>query len=228
MHHGTKKRKAGSALFALVFASAFLSAIMLYHIPIVLDIFALRFVHPVSTSFMRFNALSHPFTKTEYKWVSAKNISGALKQAVITAEDDRFYKHFGIDWPAVRKAMRVNWKKKRFVRGGSTISQQLVKNLYCTPIKDPVRKVREAPLALLLDVWLPKERILELYLNVAEWGPNVYGAEAASRHYFKKPAINLTISEAAFLASILPNPKRLGKRGFRMSNRASSILGRME
>lgn len=197
--------------------------VFLYSTPDTMNILALKYAHPLSTSYMRDKGFKHPFLRPNYKWVKYSDISNYLKDAVVAAEDDHFYKHFGIDLEAIKKAAKINWKRKRLAFGGSTISQQLVRNLYLTPSKDPFRKAREALLALFLEFYLSKERILELYLNVVEWGPNIYGAEAASKYYFKGHAKNLNASQAAFLASILPNPVKKGKGGYRMTAHALSI-----
>jgi monofunctional biosynthetic peptidoglycan transglycosylase len=145
-------------------------------------------------------------------WVPLGRIAPSLRQSVLVAEDANFYHHHGIDWDGLREALQRDWKEKRLYRGGSTITQQLAKNLYLNPSKTLWRKLKELALSLRIERALSKSRILEIYLNVAEWGRGVYGAEAASRHYFGKPASDLTIDEAAFLAAILPSPLRYEKR----------------
>lgn len=222
------REKISSPILALLFICGVVWITALYHTPFIFNIFTLKFVRPLSTSFMRYKALSYPFARAKHKWVSYADISNTLKDAVIIAEDDQFYKHVGFDWNAIKNAAKVNWAKKRFRRGASTITQQLAKNLYLTPIKDPIRKIREAILTLLLDSYLSKERILEIYLNEVEWGPNIYGAEAAAEHYFHKSAKHLNAEQAAFLASILPNPVKLGKRGYHLSRRGNLILSRIK
>lgn len=141
-------------------------------------------------------------------WVPLSRISPALRRAVIIAEDANFYHHKGIDWEAARSALQRDWRERRFSRGGSTITQQLAKNLYLEPRKTIWRKGTEALIALRIERHLSKPRLLELYLNVVEWGRDVYGAEAAARHYFGKSAAELTIEEASWLAAILPAPLR--------------------
>ncbi len=163
----------------------------------------------------------------EYAWVPLSEISRYLPRAVIAAEDDRFYQHPGYDWEAIRRAAKENWKRRSFKFGGSTITQQLAKNLYLSADKTPFRKIKELLIALKLERDLSKERILELYLNVVEWAHGVYGAEAAAQHYFGTHAKHLSPNQAAFLASILPNPNTLGQRGYRLTIRAQSILRRM-
>ena len=146
------------------------------------------------------------------KWVPLDKISKLLQQAVVIAEDDQFFTHHGVDIEAVRKAAEFNWKKKRFSRGASTLTMQLARNLYLSPIKSPWRKFHELLIALKMERELPKDRILEIYLNVAEWGNGIYGAEAAAQHYFRKSAAALGRHEAAFLAAILPRPRYYDKR----------------
>jgi monofunctional biosynthetic peptidoglycan transglycosylase len=141
-------------------------------------------------------------------WVPLKQIAPELQHAVIVAEDWKFWRHRGLDWEAIRDSIEKNWEKKRFVRGGSTITQQLAKNLYLDPSKTLSRKIKEGLITLELERHLSKARILELYLNVVEWGRGIYGAEAAARHYFGKSAAELTLEEASWLAAILPSPLR--------------------
>jgi monofunctional biosynthetic peptidoglycan transglycosylase len=142
-----------------------------------------------------------------HRYVSMKKISPYLQRAVIAAEDDRFREHEGVDWDAVKRAYEINVKRKRISHGASTISMQLARNLYLSSQKSPLRKFKEILIAMKLERELPKERILEIYLNVVEWGDGIFGAEAAAKHYFGKSAAALTPHEAAFLAAILPRPK---------------------
>lgn len=139
--------------------------------------------------------------------VAREEIAPALGHAVVAAEDGRFYEHPGVDFEAIQQALEDNETRRR-ARGGSTITQQLVKNLFMTTHSSYVRKAFEIPLALIADVLVSKERQLTLYLNNAEWGPGVYGAEAAARHHFDKPAARLSRTDAAGLASLLPSPRR--------------------
>lgn len=143
----------------------------------------------------------------EYNWRSYDQISGNLKRAVMAAEDDAFFMHRGFNWREFGNAIKRNWRDKSFKFGGSTITQQLVKNLYLTPDKNLFRKLREWIVTYQMEKTLTKKRIFELYLNVAEWGPGVYGAEAAAKHYFGKSARSISPREAAYLAAILPNPQ---------------------
>src|SRR5581483_6231842 len=135
------------------------------------------------------------------------HISPALRRAVLIAEDDAFWQHEGVDLEQLQQSLEIDWKRGRFVRGGSTITQQLAKNLYLSPSKNPLRKLRELILARRLEAELKKARILELYLNVIEWGDGIYGAEAASRAYFHTSAGNLDPASAALLAAAIVNPR---------------------
>lgn len=142
-------------------------------------------------------------------WVPLQSISPTLQQAVITAEDDGFYAHQGVEWVMIKEAVLYDLKKGKWSRGGSTITQQLAKNLYLYPSKNPLRKLRELLITIFLERILTKPRILELYLNFVEWGDGIFGAEAASQIYFKKSAAELTWEEAISLASVLPAPRKL-------------------
>ncbi len=148
-----------------------------------------------------------PSTALIAQWRPLRLISSHLQHAVVAAEDARFYQHRGFDWEAIVEAAERDWTAKSFEYGGSTISQQLVKNLYLSPEKSPFRKIKEALVTSAMEAKLRKQRILEVYLNVVEWGDGIYGAEAASDYYFSKHAADLTPQEAAFLAAILPAPR---------------------
>jgi monofunctional glycosyltransferase len=167
--------------------------------------------------------------RLEYRWTSYGSISPYLRRAVLVAEDNDFYEHEGVDVKAMREALERDWKRKKITHGGSTITQQLAKNLYLSPSRNPLRKVKEYFIARSLENHLSKKRILELYLNVVEMGERVYGAEAAARYYFKKPASALTPSEAALLAGCLPNPRIMspGAPNKRLRSRQKMILSRM-
>lgn len=140
-------------------------------------------------------------------WRFLRQISPHLQHAVVVVEDARFYQHGGFDWEAIVEAAERDWAAKSFEYGGSTISQQLVKNLYLSSEKSPIRKMKEALITPVMEAKLTKRRILEVYLNVVEWGEGLYGAEAASNYYFSKSAAELTPQEAAFLAATLPAPR---------------------
>jgi monofunctional biosynthetic peptidoglycan transglycosylase len=176
------------------------------------DVSKLKKVNPKKTSFMEYRedqwqSKGKKLT-IQKRWVSLPNISPYLVKAIIIAEDDKFWSHRGFDVDAIQKALEKNIEKGKFKFGGSTISQQLVKNLYLTPAKNPVRKLKEAIITWRVEQTISKRRILELYLNVVEWGNGIFGAEMASQRYFGKPAALLTAEEAAKLAAILPNPIR--------------------
>ena len=142
-------------------------------------------------------------------WVPLGSVSRSLVQAVVTAEDPRFFFHRGIDWEELKASAQADWRLRTFFRGGSTITQQLAKNLFLSPRKSLVRKAREMVVARWLEEDLPKSRILEIYLNVIEWGDGIYGCQAAALHYYGKPASALSEEEAAGLAAMIPSPRRL-------------------
>ena len=144
--------------------------------------------------------------RVDWRWVSYAAISNDLKRSVLVAEDIDFFSHHGFATAEIEKAMREAWEEGELPRGASTITQQLAKNLYLSPSRNPWRKVKEALLTRQLERTLPKRRILELYLNVAEFGPGIYGAEAAARRYFGKSAAELDAFEGASLAGALPKP----------------------
>lgn len=151
--------------------------------------------------------------KIKNTWVPLSRISPYVVKAVIIAEDDKFWSHEGFDFEAIQKALEKDIKKKKLQAGGSTISQQLAKNLYLSPSKNPVRKIKEAILTWRMEQQLTKKRIIELYLNVAEMGDGVFGIEAAAQSHYGKHASGLNAREAATLASILPNPRRYKPNG---------------
>ncbi len=167
---------------------------------------------PATTAFMKYRqAAAKAEGKSpaiDYRWVPLGSISAYLAQAVVIAEDDKFWTHRGFDFEAIRTALEKDIRNKSSRYGGSTITQQLAKNLYLSPSRDPIRKLREFVLAWRLERTLSKKRILELYLNVVEWGNGIFGAEAAARHYYGKPAAGLSPEEAAHLAVVLPSPRR--------------------
>jgi monofunctional glycosyltransferase len=166
----------------------------------------------------------------EYQPVPYSRISPYLRRAVLVSEDNEFYDHEGVDVEGMKAALRKNWEQKKLSRGGSTITQQLAKNLYLSPSRNPLRKIQEYFIARSLEKHLSKKRILELYLNVVEMGERVYGAEAAARHYFNVPASGLSTSQAALLAGCLPNPRVMnpGAPNKRLRARQSIILRRMK
>jgi monofunctional biosynthetic peptidoglycan transglycosylase len=159
-----------------------------------------------------------PGVKLQEHYTPLAGISDNLKAAVITSEDAKFVEHDGVDWQAVEKAYENNRKKGKKVKGGSTITQQLAKNLFLTGERNYARKAQELVIAYMLEFWLDKARILELYLNVVEWGNGVFGADAAAEHYFGVSAAHLSVDQSARLAAMLPNPRHFDK------NRNSAYL----
>jgi len=197
------------------------------------DVRPLAATNPGTTAFMDIRAdeahdLGKPARRAQ-RWVGYNRISRDLKRAVLVAEDAAFFDHEGIDFQEIRASLEANWEEGKFTRGASTITQQLAKNLYLSPARTPMRKLRELIIARRLEAELSKRRILELYLNVVEWGDGIYGAEAASRTYFRKPASALSPSEAALLAGALVNARVLvpSRANARLLRRQRIILARM-
>lgn len=184
-----------------------------------------RFVDPPGSNLMAIRWLAG--NEIEQSWVPLEQISPNLVRAVIASEDDRFCVHWGIDPGAIKAA--IEKAADGLPRGASTISMQVTKNMFLWPSKSFVRKAIELPLTLIMELWWPKSRVLEMYLNVAEWGPGVFGAEAAARYHFQKSAQRLSEREAALLAASLPNPIRrdAGDPGPQTSQKASIIQARM-
>ena len=181
-----------------------------YHALILYRITKLRHSNPSTTNLIEQRVESAKESGREPKitlaWVPYHNISPHLVRAVLAGEDLRFSSHSGIDWQGIRLAMKKNWQEKRFYRGGSSITQQLAKNLFLSPSRNPVRKLHEMLIAWEMERILGKRRILEIYLNVIEWGDGIYGAEAAARHYFAVSAASLNEEQAIFLSAIIPAP----------------------
>jgi monofunctional glycosyltransferase len=192
-------------------------------------IFLLRWINPWTTTVQmerRVQALrGHRVYKKRYEFVSLASISPNLQHAVVAAEDGRFRQHHGFDWVEMQKVLEDDIKQHKMGRGGSTITQQLVKNLFLTTERSFVRKGAEFALVPLLEALLTKDRILELYLNVIEWGPGIYGAEAAAEHYYRLHASELSREQAARLAAIIPSPLR--RKPERMNEYSAEILYRM-
>lgn len=188
----------------------------------------LKEINPVPTAFMEYRqeewAEQNRDMEITHKWVPISKISPNVIKAVLIGEDDKFWNHDGFDVKGMEDAIERSLKKGS-VAGGSTISQQLSKNLYLSPSKNPVRKVKEAIITWRIESTLSKRRILEIYLNVAEWGDGIFGIEAAARHYYHKSAKNLTGREAARLAAVLPNPIKYNPTGSQkyVKNRARII-----
>jgi monofunctional biosynthetic peptidoglycan transglycosylase len=183
---------------------------------------------PATSAFMD-RYLEKPGAKLRYSWVPYERISPHLKRAVVAAEDAKFLDHDGFDWEAIQKAIEKNEKRGKVVAGASTISQQLAKNLFLTGSRSWARKAEEAVITWMLERTLSKRRILELYLNLAEWGEGIFGAEAAARHHFGAPAAALTPEQAAWLAAILPSPRRYerGRETPYIAGRMITISSRM-
>jgi monofunctional glycosyltransferase len=195
-------------------------------------ILPLNFVQPVTTTMMLRRFVQRTFAGEKPRYprrdiVGRAEISQNLRRAVLASEDDRFFLHFGFDFEEIENALE-RARRGRRLRGASTITQQVAKNLFLWEGRSWVRKGAEAYLTLVLEVCLPKERILDLYLNMAEWGNGVFGAEMAARTHFRKSAKTLTRNEAALLAAVLPAPRRWSPRGAVAGRRAAAILPRME
>ena len=192
-----------------------------------------RYQPPRETAFMaqRMDELHAKGGKAvlQYRWVPYARISVQLKRAIIAAEDAKFAAHGGFDWDGIEKALEKNRKKGRVVAGGSTITQQLAKNLFLSPAKSYWRKAEEAVVTVLLEAMLPKQRIFELYLNVIEWGDGVFGAEAAAQRYFGVAAAQLSAEQAARLAAIVPSPRLFERRpdSSYLDGRVATILAWM-
>jgi monofunctional biosynthetic peptidoglycan transglycosylase len=173
---------------------------------------------------------AQPNAKLDHKWVPYARISIHLKRAVVVAEDAKFLDHEGFDWEAIQEALAKNQREGKVVAGASTISQQLAKNLFLSGERSWLRKGQEAIITWMLEQTMSKRRILELYLNVAEWGEGVFGAEAAARYHFGVSAAALAPEQGAWLAAILPSPRRYvrGRSTPYIDGRAANILARME
>ena len=167
--------------------------------------------NPSSSAFMdtRLELMQNknPDATLQHQWVPYSRISDNLKRALVAAEDANFVDHEGFDWEGIQKAYEMNLRKGKIVAGGSTISQQLAKNLFLSTRRTPWRKLEEAAITLMLESVMDKQRIFEIYLNVIEWGNGVFGAEAAARHYYQTSAAQLTAEQAARLAAMVPNPR---------------------
>jgi monofunctional biosynthetic peptidoglycan transglycosylase len=169
----------------------------------------------------------NPDAELKHRWVAYNQISPNLKKALITSEDAKFLDHEGFDWEGMQTAWEKNLKKGKIVAGGSTISQQLAKNLFLSGRKTPWRKLEEAAITIMMEQMMSKRRIFEIYLNVIEWGNGVFGAEAAARHYYRKSARNLSVGESAKLAAMVPNPRYYDKhRSDRRLLRKTRIIQR--
>ena len=193
------------------------------------DVSALKQRNPKSSALMELRAEEYRQkgvrVPRQQIWVSYGAISEHLKKAILLGEDAAFFSHKGVDMNELREALKKDWETSSFKRGGSTITMQLAKNLYLNPSKNPLRKIKEIIIAWQIEQALSKRRIFEIYLNVVEWGRNIYGAEAAARHYFGKSAADLDILESATLAALLPSPRDSRQKG--VLYRRDVILGRL-
>lgn len=198
------------------------------------DVRPLRARNPAATAFMELRAKEAAARgqtpRWRQRWVSYEQISPNLRRAVLAAEDSAFWQHDGVDLEQLKESIEINIERGRLVRGASTITQQLAKNLYLSPSRYSLRKLRELFIARDLEVELSKRRILEIYLNVVEWGDGIFGAEAAAQAYFNKPASALDAEEAALMAGALINPRvhNPAKPTRRLKRRQEIILRRME
>jgi monofunctional biosynthetic peptidoglycan transglycosylase len=186
-----------------------------YQLWIFAHVLAWKWINPGETSFMsiRLEELreKNPKAELKHQWVEYAKISTHLKRAVVAAEDDRFMDHRGFDLRGIEYALKKNERRGKSVAGGSSITQQLAKNLFLTPSRSYIRKAEEAVIALMIELLWDKRRILEVYLNVVEWGNGVFGVEAAARHYYKVPSAQIGPSAAAHMAVMLPNPRQYEK-----------------
>jgi monofunctional biosynthetic peptidoglycan transglycosylase len=192
-----------------------------------------KWVNPGTTSFQSQRLaearIKNPQAQLRKQWVAYGNISVHLKRAVVAAEDDKFVDHEGFDWEGIQRALEKNQKKGKVVAGGSTITQQLAKNLLLSPTKTVFRKAEEAIITVWIELLWDKRRILEVYLNVVEWGNGIFGAEAAARRYFGTAAASLDTEQAARLAVMLPAPRRYERDPWSayMNGRTQLIVSRM-
>ncbi len=209
-----------SALVLLLFLTV--SALLVFY---AYDLKEFAHKNPKTTSYMKYflekERAKNQRARISYHYVNLNQISRLMINAVLIAEDDRFYKHSGLDWIEIRTVLEKAAQKMSFSRGASTITQQLVKNLYLTPERSFWRKYKEFILTFKAEMFLKKNRILELYLNVAQFGKLIFGAEAASRYYFNKSSSALNAEEAIRLAAILPNPSK-----YKVFNEKSRLIYR--
>jgi monofunctional biosynthetic peptidoglycan transglycosylase len=208
-----------------------LFCLVAYQFAILPDVSILKRENPQLTALMRQREREAGGKKVRrYQiWVPQSAISSHLKTAVLIGEDGAFYQHQGYDLEEIKQSFLKNWEKGSFIRGGSTITQQLAKNLYLSTSRNPLRKLNEFLIARRIEEELTKRRILEIYLNVIEWGQGIYGAEAASRTYFNSSAKELGIREAVLLAAMIPNPRRMtpSRVSGQLRYRFQMILARM-
>lgn len=207
---------------------------LLYQLWIVLHIVWWIYFNPTSSAFMEqrlvvLQQTTKPSASLQYQWVDYPQISGHLKRAVIASEDAKFTQHGGVDWKGIQYALEKNIKKGKVVAGGSTITQQLAKNMFLSSKRTPWRKGEELLIAYMFELILSKQRIFEIYLNVIEWGNGVFGAQAAAEHYFKSNASHLNQYQSAKLAAMIPNPRYYDKHRntARLRQKTQIIVKRM-
>lgn len=203
-----------------------------WHLWLLAQVLWFKWFNPSETSFMEIRLeeiqQKKPEAELRHQWVAYERISPNLKRAVVAAEDDKFVDHDGFDWDGIQKAIEKNQKKGKAVAGGSTISQQLAKNLFLSPTRSYLRKAEEAVITVMIEALWDKRRILEVYLNVVEWGNGIFGAEAAARRYYKVSASQLGPAQAARMAVMLPNPRKYEyKFSSRLAAHAARIQSRM-
>jgi monofunctional biosynthetic peptidoglycan transglycosylase len=208
-----------------------LALFVAWNLWMLLQIVAWRWVNPTDTAFMRVQLerlqAEDPDAQLKFEWVDYEKISPNLKRALVASEDAKFLDHEGFDWEGMQTAWEKNIKKGRIVAGGSTISQQLAKNLFLSGSRNPLRKVEEAILTVMIETVWNKRRIFEVYLNVIEWGDGVFGAQAAAKHYYKTKAHRLGVAQSAKLASMVTNPRYYDKnRNDRRLLRKAAIIQR--
>ena len=208
-------------------------AVLVYVYLTLPDVRVLAKTNPTTTAFMELRAEEAArdgrTIRHLHVWVPYSRISQNLKRAVLVAEDSAFWEHEGVDVEQIRQSIQANWEQGTAIRGASTITQQLAKNLYLSPSRNPLRKLRELIIARRLEAALPKSRIFEIYLNVIEWGDGIWGAEAAARTYFRVPASALSREQAALLAGAIINPRALNpaRPTTRLIRRQRIVLSRM-
>jgi monofunctional biosynthetic peptidoglycan transglycosylase len=226
-----RKRRGWARWAAAAAAAAF--GVLVYAYLTLPDVRPLARTNPTTTAFMELRAMEARRAgrppRRVHQWARYSQISPSLKRAVLVAEDAAFWDHDGVDYDELQKSIEIDLAQGRFVRGASTITQQLAKNLYLSPSRNPMRKLRELIIARRLEAELEKARILEIYLNVIEWGDGIYGADAAARTYFNTSAASLGPSDSALLAGAIINPRVLNpsRPTKRLLQRQQLILRRM-
>jgi len=224
------RARVGRGLLAVAAAAFAYLAYLYLTLP---DVRRLASQNPSTSAFMELRTREARAAGKEprrvHRWVAYNRISPHLKRAVLVAEDAAFWEHEGVDYDELQKSLQVDWMRGEMLRGASTITQQLAKNLYLSPSRNPMRKLRELIIARRMEAELSKARIFEIYLNVIEWGDGIYGVEAASRTYFGMPASSLGPSQAALLAGAIINPRLLSpsRPTPRLLGRQQLILRRM-